>query len=70
MRTERSKIEHGPCHCRKQLDGGDHGFGVEVRGSAVSVPRGESPTTGQRIAALISAAPISKVLSGGTSTAK
>jgi hypothetical protein len=30
---------------------GDHGSGVEVNGSAVSVPRGESPTTGLRIAA-------------------
>src|SRR6476620_127225 len=65
-RAERSEIERGPCHCQKQLDGGDHGSGVEVSGSAVSVPRGESPTTGQRIAAPILAAPISKVLSGGT----
>ncbi len=27
-RTERSKIEHGPCHCEKHLDGGGHGSGV------------------------------------------
>src|SRR5262249_30849488 len=43
--------------CQKQLDGGDHGFGVEVSGSAASAPRGESPTTGHRKAAPISAAP-------------
>jgi hypothetical protein len=54
-RTERSGIEHGPCHCRKQLDGGDHGSRVEVSGSVVSVPPGESATTGQRIPASISA---------------
>ena len=46
--------------------GGDHGSGVEVSGSAVSVPRVESPTKGQPIAAPISVAPISKVLSGCT----
>jgi hypothetical protein len=39
-RTERSEIEHEPCHCQKQLNGGDHGSGVEVSGSAVSVPPG------------------------------
>ena len=27
-RTERFEIEHGPCHCQKQRDGGDHGSGV------------------------------------------
>ena len=43
-----------------------HGSGVEVSGSDVSVPRVESPTKGQRIAARISVAPISKVLSGCT----
>ena len=41
-----------------------HDAGVEVSGSAVSVPRVESPTKGKRIAAPISVAPISKVLSG------
>src|SRR5262245_35153225 len=38
---------------------------LQVSGSAVSVPRRESPTTGLRIAAPISAAPIYEVLSGG-----
>ena len=37
-RTERAEIEHGPCPCQKQLDGDDHGSGVEVSGSVVSVP--------------------------------
>ena len=41
-RAERSEIEHGPCHFQKQLDGCEHGSGVEVSGSAVSIPRGES----------------------------
>ena len=40
--------------------------GLEVTGSAVSVPRIESPTNGQRIAAPISVAPISRGLSGCT----
>jgi len=40
--------------------------GVEVSGSAVSVPRVEFPTKGQRIAAPISAARTAKLLSGGT----
>jgi hypothetical protein len=43
-----------------------HDAGVEVSGSAVSVPRVESPTQGQPIAAPISVAPISRVLSGCT----
>ncbi len=41
-----------------------HDAGVEVSGSAVSVPRLESLTKGKRIAAPTSVAPISKVLSG------
>jgi hypothetical protein len=40
-----------------------HDAGVEVSGSAVSVPRAESPTKGQPIVAPISVAPISRVLS-------
>ena len=43
-----------------------HDAGAEVGGSAVSVPRVESPTSGQPIAAPISVAPMSKVLSGCT----
>src|SRR5262249_30847579 len=61
-RRERVEIEDGPCPCQKPRDGGDHGCGEEVSGSAVSVPRGETPTPGQRIAASRSAAPISKVM--------
>src|SRR5262249_47599436 len=38
-RAERFEIEHGPCPCQRHRDGGDHGSGVEVSGSAVSVPR-------------------------------
>ena len=62
----RAEIQHGPCQCRKQLDGGDHGSGLEVSGSAVSVSQGKSPTREQRIAAPISAARTAKLLSGGT----
>jgi hypothetical protein len=40
----RSNTGHA-CHCQKPLDGSDHGSGMEVSGPAVSVPRGESPTT-------------------------
>ena len=46
--------------------GGDHGSGLEVSGSAVSVSQGKSPTREQRIAAPISAARTAKLLSGGT----
>jgi hypothetical protein len=63
-RTEGSEIENGPCHY--QLDGGHHGSEVVVSGSAMSVPRGESPTTGQRIASLISVAHVPKLPSVGT----
>ena len=45
-RTERAEIQHGPCQCRKKPDGGDHGSGLEVSGSAVSVSRGKSPGEG------------------------
>ena len=59
------RLNMGHAIVRSNWMGGDHGSEVEVCGSTVSVPRRESPTTGQRIAARISAAPISKVLSGG-----
>lgn len=41
--------------CRGHVEG-DHRPGLEVSGSAVCVPLGESPTGGKRIAARISAA--------------
>jgi hypothetical protein len=37
-----AEIRHGPCQCRKQLDGGDHGSGLDMSGSAVPVSQGKS----------------------------
>ena len=66
---ERADIGHGPCQCRKQLDRGDHGSGLELSELAVSVPQGKFPTREQRIAAIISGARPAPLLSGGTGTA-
>jgi hypothetical protein len=49
---------------------GKHGSGLEVSGSAVSIPRGESPAREQRIAARISAARSHKRPRGGARTAE
>jgi hypothetical protein len=47
----------------------DHGSGLEVSDSAVSVPQGKPPTGEQRIAASLSAARTAKLLWGRTWTA-